>query len=211
VEVLVLPRYPFLAILPAVIVVASCTESDVTTPVETLRPMFDANAPPTSGPNIVRGVPLAVGVGGVPGTDMVLVAGFGESITVANCNTPENIPLSGDLNQQWVSTPSGREQFTTPHQEAEVIVYQFEGALSSLCDLVGAPVLATGIASATWVEHNFPPPGDLGPGASNFRITFHGVLDLTAGGQARVFAGFNYVVKDGEIARFKEFVRLTPI
>jgi hypothetical protein len=207
----VLQRSLSLGTLPAFLFIASCTDSGVTTPSDTPLATFDANAPPTSGPNIVRGVPLAVVVGGVPGTDLVLVAGFGEPITAENCNTPENIPLSGDLNQQSVSTPSGREQFTTPHQEAEVTVYQFEGALSSLCDLVGAPVVATGTASATWGEHNVPPPGDLGPGAGTLRITFHGVLDLTTGGQARVFAGFNYLYQDGEIVRFNEFVRLTPL
>lgn len=94
------------------------------------------------------------------------------------------MPLSGELTQQQVSTPSGREQFTTPRQEVAVTVYQLVGEPTDLCSVVSGPIVATGTVTAVWGEKNVPPPGELGPGAGIQFVT------LTEGGEARLLAGF---------------------
>jgi hypothetical protein len=187
--------------------------SGPTTPSAAPLPVsFKQNAPPTSGPHVQRGVPLAVGVGPDPETHLVLLAGFGEPLTAANCEHPENIPLSGELTQQQVSTPAGREQFTTPRQEVEVLVTLVEEPPTSFCDLVvGVPIIATGTATATWGEKNVPPPGELGPGAGTLHITFHGVINLATGGQARLFARGKALFRNGEFVSGIDIVRLTPL
>jgi hypothetical protein len=197
---------PLIAVL-----LASCSDTTGTGISDSSAPTpraFFSNAPLTSGPNVQRGVPLAVVAVDVE-TNLVLVAGFADPITEANCEHPENIPLSGDLTQQQVSTPSGREQFTTPRQEVEVTIYQLVEEPTSFCSLFSGPIVAAGTVTATWGEKNVPPPGDLGPGAGIVHIIFNGVVDLSAGGEARLLGGFRARFNnDGEFVTGIDFVRL---
>lgn len=197
--------------LPIALALAACSETAATGILDSSAPTpraFFSNAPPTSGPNIQRGIPLAVAAVDVE-TNLVLVAGFADPITDANCEDPGSIPLSGALTQQQVSTPSGREQFTTPRQEVEVTIYQLVEEPTSFCSLFSGPIVATGTVTATWGEKNVPPPGDLGPGAGIVHIIFNGVVDLTAGGEARLLGGFRARFNtDGEFVTGIDFVRL---
>jgi hypothetical protein len=148
-------RFALALILPAV-QLASCTGSDVTTPADTPAPTFgQSSAPPTSGPNVQRGVPLAFIVGPDVETQLALEAGFDEPITAANCARPEDISFFS-LTQQQVSTPAGREQFTTPSQQVEVTIFRLQSPLTDLCQLVSAPVVASGTATVVWGEKNVP-------------------------------------------------------
>jgi hypothetical protein len=200
---------PALLVIPAV-QLAGCTDSGVTTPADAPPPTFaHANAPPTSGPRVQRGVPLSVGIGVVE-TGLAMVAGFATPLTHENCQSPQfsSIPIP----QQQVSTASGREQFTTSKQDVEVFVFRLEGGLTDICQVVDAPLVATGFASFTWGEKNVPPPGELGPGAGIVRLNTHGVLNLVGGGQARLFARFYlHFDPEGNLVTDTEIVRLTPL
>lgn len=200
---------------PALLVIlalqlASCDDSGVTAPAGQLPPrVAEVNAPPTSGPHVQRGVPLAFIVGPDPNTGLTLEAGFTDPITSKNCTHLGD--FLGVLTQQQVSTPSGREQFTTPSQDVVVFVYdasQVPGV--DVCELAGVPLVATGTATVEWGEKNVPPPGLLGPGAGTVHITVHGVLDLTSGGQVRVQSSVHVLFKDGALVHDREDVTLSP-
>jgi len=197
--------------LPVALVLAACSDTAATGILDSSNAgptVFFSNAPPTSGPNIVRGVPLAVGAVDLE-TNLVVFAGFSETLTAANCANIENIPLSGELTQQQVSTPSGREQFTSPRQEVAVTVYQLVGEPTDLCSVVSGPIVATGTVTAVWGEKNVPPPGELGPGAGIQFVTLNGVVELTEGGQARLLAGFKVRFNtSGDFVSETDFVRL---
>jgi hypothetical protein len=205
----VAPFAPAALLLPAV-VLASCTDSgSLTTPADPSTPAFaQKNAPPTSGPNVVRGVPLGIIVGADPETQLAVEAGFEISIAELCALGPEAPAVS--LTQQQVSTPTGRLQFTTEPQEVSVDVFQYAGGIiTDPCQLVGAPVVATGTATVTWGEKNVP---NEGPGAGTILATVHGVVDLTSGGQARLLARLHVTIRpDGSLVRDSETVTLTPL
>lgn len=138
----------------------------------------------------------------------ILIGGPG-GLMATSARSERLMPLSGELTQQQVSTPSGREQFTTPRQEVGVTVYQLVGEPTDLCSVVSGPIVATGTVTAVWGEKNVPPPGELGPGAGIQFVTLNGVVDLTEGGEARLLAGFKVRFdRSGDFVSETDFVRL---
>jgi hypothetical protein len=189
--------------------VASCADSDnLTTPGDAVVPVSaQRNAPTTSGPNVTRGLPVAFTIGPDPQSGLLLEAGFDAPFTALNCTDLSSFPLS--LTQQQVSTPSGHLHFTTLPQEVSVDVFLIEGGFTNFCQLVDAPVVATGTATVRVTEAY---GADGGSGATTINFTVHGVLDLTSGGSARVLGTAHLIIRpDGSLVRLSETIRLTPL
>jgi hypothetical protein len=195
------------ALLPLTLL-AGCTDSaTLPTAADTPAPAFaQGNAPPTSGPNVQRGVPAGFSLGADPETQLVVLAGI-ETTVEQLCADPVNVPVT--LLQQVVATPSGHVQFNAPPQEVRVDVFQFAGGIvTDACQLIGAPLVATGTATARFVQVN------LGGGESRaaaINATVHGIVELVTAGQARVQASGHIQFKDGVIVLDKETVTLTPL
>ncbi len=123
--------------------------------------------------------------------------------------TASDIPVTGGR-LQFVSTPSGSVQatFTSAHEAVTVFRYG-EGIVTSACQLVGAPVVATGTVTVSL--HQTKVTGE-GPGASLFGATLEGLVTLTSGGTARIHGTLQFVVRpDGSIQIDRERVSLTPL
>jgi hypothetical protein len=87
-----------------------------------------------------------------------------------------------------------------------VRVYEFPGAIGAICDLVGAPLVATGN-----VDFNLTVV-DGAPGAVHVGVKFRGVVDLAGGGQARLHAtGFTLIKPDGSFAFDHVRIILRPL
>jgi hypothetical protein len=201
-------RYLSWLFLP-VALLASCTDPDrLTTPSDAAVPVSDQrSAPPASGPNVIRGLPVGFIIGPDPQSRLVLEAGFDAPFTAINCVDLSLFPLS--LTQQQVSTPSGHLHFTTLPQEVSVDVFSIEGGLTDLCQLVDAPVVATGTAIVRVTEAY---GADGGSGATTINFTVHGVLELTGGGRARVLGAAHIIIRpDGSLLRDTETITLTPL
>jgi hypothetical protein len=96
-------------------------------------------------------------------------------------------------------------------REANVQVFEFgPELLADPCDLLGAPLVATGTVFFTHIA-TFEAPGSA-PGSFRIHVTVHGVVDLVEGGQARLQAIANFVLRpDGTLVKDQEVVKLTPI
>ena len=165
------------------------------------------NAPTTSGPNVSRGNPVAFTIGPDPQSGLLLEAGFDAPFTALNCTDLASFPLS--LTQQHVFTPSGHFHTTTLPQDVSVDVFLLEGGFTDFCQLIDAPVVATGTASVRVTEAY---GADDGSGATTINFTVNGVLDLTSGGRARVLGTAHIVIRpDGSLVRLSETIRLTPL
>jgi hypothetical protein len=131
------------------------------------------------------------------------------------CPDPSVIaPVSPGAQSKIVTTPNGRVQIRGITREAHVAVWQFTGPLTSLCQLVGAPVVATGVVHYTVTITNTNVLDGLpgGPGAAVQHTTAVGVVDLSGGGQARLHASARIVVlPDGTLRADEERIRLTPL
>lgn len=119
------------------------------------------------------------------------------------------LPATSPQRTQLVFTPKGRFNLTTVSRVARVEVYQYGGsAILSPCELVGAPVVATGTVRATLHQVD---PGAADPGLLKFHSTVTGVVDLVSGGQARLHATARFrAASDGTIVMNEASVELTP-
>lgn len=197
-----MPRH----IIPAVIastLIAGCSDRTAL-PVEAIAaaPALDArNAPPASGPIVVRG-PFGPGV--LSGDVQYAVAVGFEEPFAAHCNDLESADQPGST--QIVVSPSGRVHVKGSGKGVSVRVYEFPGVLGAVCDLLGAPLVAMGTADFNLTVV------DAGPGAVHAGVKFRGVVDLVAGGQARLHAkGFTLIRPDGSFAFDHVRVILTPL
>jgi hypothetical protein len=76
---------------------------------------------------------------------------------------------------------------------------------------VGAPLVATGTVFAKQTLNQVFVPGP-GPGSLVVVVTVHGIVDLTAGGQARLHGSPRFVIRpDGTLVKDQELVTLTPL
>jgi hypothetical protein len=98
----------------------------------------------------------------------------------------------------------------------EVFVQVFEsnvliGLDPGPCRLVGAPLVATGRVFLNQSLNQAFGPGS-GPGSFVFHATVRGIVDLTAGGQARLYGTQRFEMRpDGTVFKDQELVTLTPL
>jgi hypothetical protein len=175
--------------LMASVLYVACADAPTNTTEPTL-PALATKAPPTSGPNVVRG-PFSPGVlSGDAG--LAVAVGFEEPFA-DHCADLESPDQPGST--QVVFTPPGGFHVKQSGHGLSVTVYEFEGVLTgNVCELVGAPVVATGTANFTLTVGG-------GTGAENAVVIIRGVVDLTSGGQARLLATTHVLIRpDGSFA-----------
>jgi hypothetical protein len=199
----VLPSAPLIAFA----LLVGCGGPDhVTTP-------SDANATrsePTpaasqSGAEVIKDwILITVLASGAP-TNLALAVGFEDLATECAGGQVIVSPQRG----QAVFTPSGKGQLHTFTREAFVQVFDYSAPLTDFCDPAGAPVVASGTVTFSQVVHEVP---EGAPGAFSLHVTVQGTVDLTSGGQARLSALAQAVVRpDGTLVLDRATVRLTPI
>ncbi len=197
-------RFAFSLLFPVGLL--ACTDSHrVTAPSEASLPEFDAKGPPSaSGPNVVRGPgPNVLALGGDPANPLAVIAGFAEP--VADFCASGGPVSTHDF--QLVFPPAGRVQLAVSGREVAVQVFAYGGGIvSNHCQLIGAPVIATGTGTVRLGAHNG------GPGGTTIHATVRGIVDLTSGGQARLLATAQVTIRpDGSPVIDNERVTLTPL
>jgi hypothetical protein len=165
---------------------------------------------PRSGAIVIKDLASAIGFGGGPPTNLALSAGD-ERVIEDICADPVGGARSPQRGMAVV-TPAGRIPFHTVTREAFLQVFQFSaGITTSPCDLVGAPLVATGRGFLTLTVNQLAGPG-AGPGSFVVHATVHGIVELTAGGQARVHGIEQFIIRpDGTVVKDRELVTLTPL
>lgn len=180
--------------------VVNCSDnSSIAAPSDPPALQFSAGkAPPQSGPNVAR-IPFATSIvfSGFD-TEIAVAVGFDEPFE-EHCADFTSATQLGTT--QLVFTPPGPVHLRGSGHDVDVIVFAFDEPVFDNCLLVGAPVVATGTAHFTGV---FNPRQ--GSGA------VHGIVDLTAGGQARLLVTTQtHFAADGSIVFDNTEIRLTPI
>jgi hypothetical protein len=193
--------------LVAAVQLASCRDSaqlvdPVAVPDPQLRP---GNAPPSSGPNVVRAT-FITGVLSSP--ELAITVGFEEPFA-DHCSDFDSPTQPGST--QVVFLPTDGVQERQSGQGLNVRVYELEAPFQDTCSLVASPLIATGTANFTLTANDLTFGGS-GPGADQVRVTIHGIVDLTSGGQARLFAFTHVLIRpDGTFAFDHTRIRLTPL
>jgi len=189
-----------LSLLLPIGLLGSCADStSVTVPAETQTPQFEAaNAPSQSGPNVFRLPFITVSYSGFE-TDLAVAVGYDEPFA-DHCADLESPNQPGGT--QIVVTPPGGFHSKESGQDVSVLVFEFHGpVIGDNCQLVGAPVVASGTAHLTFTIN-----GHEG-GA-----TVHGVVDLASGGQARLLVTTHtQFAPDGSIKFDHTRITLTPL
>jgi hypothetical protein len=199
-----------LALLLSVVLLASCADSgSVTAPAEIGAAHDGASGPSDrSGAIVIKDFAIASVLGGGPPTNLgIAVAAEGSVEDV--CADPFSVPLSPQRGI-LVITPSGKLPSHAVSREALVQVFEYSaGILTSPCQLVGAPLVATGTVFVTQTVTQF---AGSGPGSFVVHVTIQGIVELTAGGSARLHAAAQVVVRpDGTLVKDQEPVTLTPL
>ena len=198
-----MPRPPISCILASTLIFGC---GDQPTPAEPHasgpEPTFGAtNAPSASGATVVR-APFGPGV--LSGHVQYAVAVGFEEPFAEHCNDLESPNQPGST--LIVFSPSGRVHVKGSGKSVNVRVYEFPGVAVSNCDLVGAPLAATGTVDLNLTVI------DGGPGAVHVGVKFRGVVDLVGGGQARLHAtGFTLIKPDGSFAFDHVRIILRPL
>ena len=111
---------------------------------------------------------------------------------------------------QLVIGPNGRVNSGVVSGEAFVEVYGYgAGIVTSPCELVGAPIVASGRVRVT---QHITDPGPSGNGAFVFVVTANGIVDLASGGQARLRSTARWIMRpDGTVVMDEEPVELLPL
>ena len=188
----------------------ACADANVPTmPPSSSAPDFAAaNAPPESGPNVVRGPFLPTIIFAFDG-ELVVAIGYEEPFAehCADFISP-NQPGSGQI----VFTPAGGAHFRQSGRNLNVVVFQFAGEVGDICeDLANAPVVATGTGDLTAASNDLI-FGGTSPGADQAVGTVNGVVTLTSGGQARLHVSVVTLFKpDGSFAFDHARIVLRPI
>jgi hypothetical protein len=172
-------------------------------------PAFDQTASSGAAAIIVERGIVGNWWGGDPRDQLALMIGWEASIAdVCAANDPLGGPVSPGIGR-GVIIPSGKIHFVSLSHEANVVVVQYGAGLLGfdVCPLVGAAVVATGTvkySSRITLATN-------GPGQVS-HVTAEGIVDLTGGGQARLFATARFVLQsDGSVVIDEQRVRLTPL
>ena len=153
-----------------------------------------------------KGVVFLTFIGGGPPTNLAASIGLEGSIE-AFCENPAAGVFSPQRGIQ-VITPAGRVPSHVVSQEAFVQVVEHSiGIVTDPCQLVGAPLVATGRVFFSHVLHQSTLSGQL-----VIHVVAHGIVDLVEGGQARLQARAQVVIRpDGTLVIDQEPVTLKPV
>ena len=148
-----------------------------------------------------------------PETGLVIFVGPADPVAGAalKCPDPRVIaPIPPETRIQTITTPSGRVMRHGYNDAAPIAVWAYPaGPVTSFCQVVGAPLVATG--TVRYDSQQSVPPGD-GPGAFVAHFKANGVVDLVAGGQARLQLNAMQVFgPDGTLVREETRITLTPL
>jgi hypothetical protein len=207
-------RFAHLTRVPLLCAAASlsCTDSNrITAPAEVDVARDGAGGPShRSGAIVIKEFGVWSVLGGGPPTNLGLTVAGEASIEDA-CADPFSVPISPQ-NGIVVITPSGQVPARGVTREAFVQVFEYSaGILTDPCQLVGAPLVATGRAFFIQTFNEFAGPGS-GPGSFAVHVTVQGIVELTAGGQARLHADVQFVIRpDGTLVIDQEPVTLKPL
>jgi hypothetical protein len=147
-------------------------------------------------------------VGADVSSSLALQFGFDASVTAEDLCASGGLPGSPEGQKgQIVFTPPGGSLAHVSGRDVNLVVYQFGGGIvTDFCQLVGTPVVGTGTGDFSVVQQQ------TSAGSVIFNFTVHGTIDLTSGGQARLFATVRVVVRpDGTLLFDEERVELTPL
>jgi hypothetical protein len=147
-----------------------------------------------------------------PETGLVIFAGPADPVAAAaiKCPDPRVIaPIDPGARVQTVRTPSGRVMRHGYNDAAPVAVWAYPaGPVTSFCQVAGAPLLARGTVR---FNSQYSVDAD-GPGAAVAHYKANGVVDLVAGGRARLHLDAMQVFgPDGTLLREETRVTLTPL
>ena len=208
--------------LLATVVLAALTSAcaDGLGPNETVGPSATAHSPKAASPAVgamvfdTDLVPLVWG--GDPRDGLAVAVGYEQTVAQICADPNGDHPLSPGSGI-GVVTPAGGIPITAMTREAYVIVYQYGGGVvtNPCAQLIAAPILATGRVTYTVSTSDaldILSPGAGGPGAAIVHAVAEGVVQLTAGGDARLAATLRLVFgADGSLVFDEERVRLTPM
>jgi hypothetical protein len=163
-----------------------------------------------SGAIVDRTLPVATLLGGGPPTNLALSVGSETSIDDF-CADPTAIVFS-EVQSIAVFTPSRKVPYHASTHDAFVQVFEYSpGIVTHPCDLVGAPLVASGRVFFSQTFNQLTGPGS-GPGSFAVNATVHGIVELTEGGLARLHGSWRFVIRpDGTLVKDQEPVTLKPI
>ncbi len=183
-----------LAMLMSTMLLACAGAPDATGPADA--------APPSLG--AVRILNLnAIYLGGDPADGLVVGIGFAPGVTPqdaceGNAGIPEGLG-------QLILLPTGGVQSMNKGRDLHLDVFAFTG-FTDPCAMAGAPLVGSGTGKFTFLVL------DSGPGGVVIHATVHGIVDLVAGGQARVLGTARItILPDGTQLFDVERVTLTPL
>jgi hypothetical protein len=194
-----LPSAPLISLA----LLVGCGGSDlVTTPSDAKTTRFEATpAASQSGAEVIKDWIITTII---VDPNLALAVGFEDLATECAGGDVIVSPQRG----QAVFTPSGKGQLHTFTREAFVQVFENSPTVEELCDLPAAPV-ASGTVTFSQVVHEVP---EGAPGAFSLHVTVQGTVDLTSGGQARLIATAQVVIRpDGTAVLDLATIKLTPI
>ena len=149
----------------------------------------------------------AFAMGGDPSNPIAMMVGFDAGTTPEDvCADPTG--HGNNLLGQVIITPQGGFLLHVSGHDINLVVLEFgDGPVTGQCDLVGAPIIASGTGKAT-SETLAARPG----AALVAHVTVQGIVNLNAGGQARVLGTARVtLLPDGTLLFDEERVRLTPL
>lgn len=110
----------------------------------------------------------------------------------------------GGGTEHIVETPSDAFHLRDALHQATIVLY--EGATEDACELTTHPVLARGPGNLHWTEKA------LGNGSFTVQATFGGILELAAGGRARLLGVGNVRLDElGNVIVHEDHFELKPI
>ena len=184
----------------SITLLAGCEDADRLT-----RP---ADTPPAQvGATIDRTLVLFTVFASGPPADLGLIAALENTESFCAGEDFEASPQRGQL----ILTPSEKAHLLSFTREGFVEVFDFAGTGGFLgtqfCDLLGAPLLASGRVTLSQIVHD---PGG-SHGALVAHVTANGVVDLASGGQARLHATAQVVIRPNGSVLDKTSISLEPI
>jgi hypothetical protein len=198
----------------AVVVTLSAACSDADTPVTgpgamAMAPVAARDA--SRGADVFRQALLLIGVvyGGEPSSGLAVSVGAVDPVgaLAESCADPSAFIMLAPGRAQVVTTPSGTTHNIASGDEVPVAVFAYGGGIvTSSCQLVGAPVVATGTVRYS-LQLRFGESG-----AQVAHASAHGIVTLAAGGQARLWSMWRQVTRpDGTVVFDSEPVELKPL
>ena len=212
-------RYPLLALPLTALLLGAC-EGDPTSP--PLAPTAPVRVPGVvhtgSGALVVREGIIIELLFGDPRTHLAMNVGL-DTHLADWCRDPTIPVVVSPATAIGVLTPTGRGVVHTLSKEAYVDVFAIDQLAldqDEACQqVIEAPVVATGRVKFTTTLSDFEAVfinGTGGTGAGTLHATVQGIVDLTRGGQARLFGTVQVLMApDGSLHMDEEHIRLTPL